>query len=493
VLCRLFAIAPVGIAITDRDGTVRDMNPRAAQLLASSPAAPAGTAIWQLFPEPDASRLRALVEQLDGDAGARREIFTRDLDGCACHIEISGAALEPATGPADCLLILEDTTQRLQLVAQLEAADRAKDEFLAMLGHELRNPLAPILTAVELLHMRGDPSLVRTTEIIRRHVANMVQLVDDLLDVARIARGKLELRQRRTELARVISQAIEATTPQLEREGQRLEVAVAAHGLPVLADDSRLAQVFVNLLSNASKYSPRHATIEVSAHTEADQVVARVRDRGQGIAADLLPRIFDPFVQEQQAIDRARGGLGLGLAIVKNLVTLHGGTISASSEVGWGSEFVVRLPLAEPARDDRIAPGSARPDSGQLAGLGVLLVDDNVDAAALLADYLAALGCRVAIAQDGPGALQVGPRFQPRVVVLDIGLPVLDGYEVARRLRELDALASVPIIALSGYGHGDAHERSRQAGFFAHLVKPISLEALRDTLLQATAAVHGQR
>ncbi|HEX3765989.1 MAG TPA: ATP-binding protein [Kofleriaceae bacterium] len=487
LLGRLLAIAPIGVAIIDRGGMVRELNPRAAQLLGGPGAGPIGAAIWQRFREPDAQRLRTLLAQLDDDGDVRHEVFARELDGRVCHIEISGAALPPATGTPGCLLVLEDATQRLQLVARLTAADRAKDEFLAMLGHELRNPLAPILTAVELLRMRDDPSLVQFTELIQRHVEHMVQLVDDLLDVARIAQGKLELRQRRTELVRVIAQAVEAASAQLEREAQRLEVDVPAHGLPVFADEGRLAQVFVNLLTNASKYSARGATIEITARVEADQVVARVSDHGPGIAPELLPRIFEPFVQERQSIERARGGLGLGLAIVKNLVTLHGGSVAAISELGRGSEFVIRLPLTEPA-DDAPAPAPARPAPSRLAGRRVLIVDDNVDAATLLADYLAMLGCRVETAHDGPDALQIGPPFQPQIVLLDIGLPVLDGYEVARRLRAIDTLASVPFIAISGYGHGDAHERSRQAGFFAHLVKPVSLEALRDALLRAMSA-----
>jgi signal transduction histidine kinase len=360
-----------------------------------------------------------------------------------------------------------------------EAANRAKDEFLAMLGHELRNPLAPIATAVQL--MQTHPGNRRELEVIDRQVKHVIRLVDDLLDVSRITRGKVQLKKARIEASQVVCNAVEMASPLLEQRQHRLTVSVAQDGLPLLADDARLAQVLANLLTNAAKYTEPGGEISVAAEAAEGQIQISVRDNGRGIASDILPRIFDLFVQGQRSPDRAEGGLGLGLALVRSLVELHGGSVAAHSDgPGRGSEFVVRLPRAS---EDDLGVESPVPyhrAAGRQLRKRVLLVDDNQDAAELLCEVLRSVGHHVEVAHDGPAALGLVSRFHPEVAVLDIGLPVMDGYELARRLRgQLDRLRC---IAVTGYGQETDHARSRQAGFDLHLVKPVDLSVLLRAL-----------
>ena len=364
-----------------------------------------------------------------------------------------------------------------------ESANRAKDEFLAMLGHELRNPLSPIVTALQLMRLRGDGA-DRERTVIERQVAHLTRLVDDLLDVSRIARGKVELKVEIVEMADVVVKAIEMASPLLEQRAHALELDVPRRGLAVKGDATRLAQVVSNLLTNAAKYTPAGGRIAVQATRSGDAVELRVRDNGIGISADVMGHVFDLFVQEQQGLDRATGGLGLGLTIVRNLVQLHGGTVSAESGgMGKGSEFVVRLPLADPelvpdVEDERVL--RLGPSAG--ASRRVLIVDDNADSAAMLAEALRLQGHDVRVAHDGPAALALSEAFQPHVALLDIGLPVMDGYELAARLRQRPGLEDLRLLALTGYGQESDSERSRAAGFYAHLVKPLDLRQL-DQLL----------
>ncbi|HEY2031815.1 MAG TPA: ATP-binding protein [Myxococcales bacterium] len=361
------------------------------------------------------------------------------------------------------------------LAEQAMRSDRRKDEFLAMLGHELRNPLAPIVTALKLMELRGDSTGRREREVIERQVGHLSRLVDDLLDVARIAQGKIELSKRPVELAEVAAKAVEMASPLFEMKAHRLELNLP-RGLFVDGDAVRLSQVIGNLLTNAARYTPDGGHVRLSAARDGDEVVVRVRDDGIGIAADFLPRIFDLFAQGPRSIDRSEGGLGLGLALVQNLVALHGGTVSAKSEgLGRGSEFEVRLRgLRETAR-----VASPREDSVAAARRGrkVLVVDDNVDAAEMLAEALQMVGHDVAVAHDGPQALAVQERFHAEIGVLDLGLPVMDGYELAARLRKMTA-APAQLIALTGYGQDEDRRRTAMAGFDAHLVKPIDLDRL---------------
>jgi PAS domain S-box-containing protein len=363
--------------------------------------------------------------------------------------------------------------------AEAQAANRAKDEFLALLGHELRNPLAPIMTAVALMKMRAAHS--RELDVIERQADQLSRLVDDLLDVARIAAGKIELHKKRVEMAMVVERAIEMATPLLERRGQRLTVDVPPEGLRVDADLCRLAQVVSNLLTNASKYSDIGSAIVIAAARAGSQIVLRVRDQGIGIPPDRLEAIFELFVQQPQPEPNV--GLGLGLSIVRSLVQAHGGVVYARSEgLGRGSEFVVMLPFM--AADHPATPrplDSERSPRMQAAERcrRVLIVDDNTDAAYMMSAALAACGHDVRVACDGPSALEIARHFKPEVALLDIGLPVMDGYELARRLSDFPGMpGAMRLIAVTGYGHERDRTRASEAGFSAHLVKPVDLTTL---------------
>jgi signal transduction histidine kinase/DNA-binding response OmpR family regulator len=364
---------------------------------------------------------------------------------------------------------------------QAEEANRAKDEFLAMLGHELRNPLAPILTALQLMRLKGAEGTVRERTIIERQVRHLVSLVDDLLDVSRITRGKVLLHKERVEIGDVIAKAIEMASPLLEQQQHALTLEVPRHGVAVDGDAPRLAQVISNLLANAAKYTPPAGLIKVQAGLEEDQVVVSVRDTGIGIDPEVLPHIFDPFTQAPQAMDRARGGLGLGLAIVRSLVSLHGGTVEARSEGrGRGAELVVKLPVARGAPAPAATP--ARHDEPLRMGLRVLVVDDNEDAARVLAETLEHLGCLVRYAIDPLSALDIAVELDPDVALLDIGLPVMDGFELAGHFQAHPRLRRTRLIAVTGYGQDRDRARSAAAGFEAHLVKPIDVDILRSAL-----------
>jgi signal transduction histidine kinase len=368
-----------------------------------------------------------------------------------------------------------------QLRRAAEGANRAKDEFLAMLGHELRNPLSPILTALQLMRLRGNDASERERTVIERQVNHLTRLVDDLLDVSRIARGKVELKEEVIEMAGIVTKAIEMASPLLEQRTHTLKVEVPRRGLAVKGDETRLAQVASNLLTNAAKYTAPGGTITVRANEERGDVVLRVRDTGMGIAPDVLPRIFDLFVQETQAIDRAQGGLGLGLTIVRNLVERHRGTVSAHSDgPGRGSEFVVRLPKATATIAGEAAPAAVAGPSAESApgGIRILVVDDNEDGAEMLARALENKGYQTRVAHDAPSALRLAGRFSPHVAFIDIGLPVMDGYELAERLRQVPGLEGLRLVALTGYGQESDRVKSRAAGFDHHLVKPVDFAAV---------------
>jgi signal transduction histidine kinase/CheY-like chemotaxis protein len=359
-----------------------------------------------------------------------------------------------------------------------EANQHRKDEFLAMLGHELRNPLAPILTAIELMNLRGGNAFAEERTIICRQVQHVVRLVDDLLDVSRITNGKIQLQKERIEVAEVIVEAVEMASPLLEERFQNLTLSAPARGVPVIADRGRLAQAIANLLTNAAKYTEPRGRISLSAAVEGAEVLVRVRDSGIGIAPDILPNIFDLFVQGKSALDRAQGGLGIGLTVVRSLVHLHGGTVLAhSAGLGHGSEFVIRLPLG-PDQDPEPRSGAASPAKPEQVPRRVLIVDDNVEAARMLATLLEALGHSTSVVGDGPSALAGAAAFRPEVALLDIGLPVMDGYELARRLRRMDGFVATRLVAITGYGQPSDRRKSREAGFDDHLVKPVNVDTL---------------
>jgi signal transduction histidine kinase len=368
--------------------------------------------------------------------------------------------------------------ERAAMLSALEEANRAKDEFLAMLGHELRNPLAPILTAVELMKAKGlEPANERAA--IERQIHHLVRLVDDLLDVARIARGELELHRAPCDIADVVAMAVDATRILIEQRQHTLSVDVGT-GLLLDADHARLVQVVSNLLTNAARYTPPGGRIEVSARHDANDIRIEVSDDGKGIEPELTSRIFDLFVQGKRSADRAEGGLGIGLAVVKNLVAVHGGTVAVTSGGnGKGSRFVVRLPASSATQPHQPAASPARL-GGTPAGKRILLVDDNVDAVHLLGEVARNSGHEVMIAEHPEVALQILDGFVPDVAVLDIGLPMIDGYELGRRIRERHP--SCRVVALSGYGQPRDRQRSAEAGFFAHLVKPVRIKVFLDLI-----------
>ena len=364
--------------------------------------------------------------------------------------------------------------------AEARAAARRKDEFLAMLGHELRNPLAPITTALELMRRSDERSFAHERTIIERQVEHLVRLVDDLLDVSRITRGKIEIKRRPVELATVVGRALEMASPLLDRRRQRIELAVPREGLLVNGDEHRLAQVLSNVLTNASKYSDPEASIGIEATREDGDVVVRVIDAGSGIEPEMLPELFDLFAQGASATDRAQGGLGLGLAIVKSLVELHQGTVTVESEGrGRGTTVAVRLPAIAPPASGvfSIPSGTFEPSTPRR----VLVVDDNRDLAETLGALLEREGHEVCIAHDGPGALDLVDQFQAEVALIDIGLPVMDGHELALRLRQ-QVGDELLLIAISGYGQERDRERSIHAGFAEHLVKPVDVDQMLGLL-----------
>jgi len=389
------------------------------------------------------------------------------------------------------LAMLTDVTERRRLdeelrrrVEELAAEDRRKDEFLAMLAHELRNPLGAISNAGYVLDQNpaADARTRDLVAVIGRQIRHLSRLVDDLLDVSRLTRGRIELRKREEELRPIVEGAVETTRPVLEQKGHRITVTLPEEPIYLEADATRIEQVLANLLHNAAKFSDPGGRIELSVDTDGPHVVLRVRDGGQGIEPELLPRIFDLFVQEDRSLARSHGGLGIGLTLVRSLVERHGGRVEAHSEgPGRGSEFVVRLPrcagrAAEPSEPRQEA---LREQEAERAAARILLVEDNVDAADALAELLRVWGHEVEVAHDGAAAVQSARTMRPGVVLLDIGLPGMDGYQVAGALRRLPELQGTLIVALTGYGQESDRQRSARAGFDYHLVKPVDLEELR--------------
>ena len=384
-----------------------------------------------------------------------------------------------------------DVTNRVELLAaeraakaEAQSASRAKDEFLAILGHELRNPLAPIVTALQLMELRGDSTTSYEQAVIARQVDHLSRLVDDLLDISRISQGKVRLKLERIDVRAAIEKAIELASPLLEKHALAFDVTLPSEPVHVLGDAVRLSQVFGNLLSNAAKFTPEQGHVRLEAKVEGNEIAIAVRDTGIGIAPELLPHVFGLFVQGPQRIDRQAGGLGLGLTIAKTLLSLHGGHISVQSAgPGTGSCFEVRLPLAvqatlpfEPSETPPVPASHAR----------ILIVDDNVDAGETIAALLSANGCEVQFAPDGETALRLAPRFMPEMAIIDIGLPDMDGYELARRLKAAPHLAHMRLIALSGYGYRPANARNPD-NFDRRLVKPVRSKELFAVISELTA------
>ncbi|WP_437549571.1 ATP-binding protein [Sorangium sp. So ce367] len=515
----LFEHAPVGIAVYRGPELVVEMaNPHFVAMVGHREVI--GRTLQQAFPEIIGSPLLDVFRRvyatgepfvtydcrfdLDRGRGVREESYwsfnlhpMRDAGAAVTRILVvaldvtesvrARKKLEAAAREREELLRRAEDARR-----DAERANRAKDEFLAMLGHELRNPLAPIVTALHLMRLRAGGHAERERLVIERQIKHLTALVDDLLDVSRITRGKVELKKQRIEIAEVVAKAVELASPLLEQRRHHLTVTVPSSGLAVDGDVTRLAQVISNLLTNAAKYTESGGEIAVRAERAEGEVVLSVRDNGIGIAPEMLASVFERFVQERQALDRSQGGLGLGLAIVHNLIAMHGGRVSAHSEGrGCGSEFTLRLPAAADVRSHEAAPARRMAGTQGTPSLvdrrRILLVDDNLDAVELLAESLGASGYTTRVASDGPSALRIAEEFAPDVALLDIGLPVMDGYELARRLREQPAGERVRLIAITGYGQEADFRRSEGAGFETHLVKPIQIDRLTSLLEEPPA------
>jgi PAS domain S-box-containing protein len=380
--------------------------------------------------------------------------------------------------------VTRDMTERKQVEA-LEEASRQTRQFLAMLGHELRNPLAPIRNAVGVMRMReiADPQIKYCRDLIERQVAQLARLVDDLLDASRITTGMIGLQPERLDLAHVATLAVEASRPNIEARNHAFTIELSREPIEVSGDQTRLVQVVQNLLNNAAKYTPRGGNITLKLRREGAMALIEVRDDGIGIAPEMLPRIFDLFMQGDGGLARTEGGLGVGLTLARRIVEMHGGSIEASSEgMGCGASFQVRLPALEQATPLAQPPATGQPAAAQAAARGVLVVDDNHDAADSVAALLGLRGHRVWVAYDGPAALDLARVHAPDLVLLDIGLPGMDGYEVATRLRDLAQTRAAKIVALTGYGQDEDRQRSAQASFDAHLVKPVDYQTLYDLI-----------
>jgi two-component system CheB/CheR fusion protein len=379
-----------------------------------------------------------------------------------------------------------DITEMFESQQALREADRRKDEFLAMLAHELRNPLAPIVNATRILRRLAPlgPELEGMREMIERQTDQLTTLVDDLLDVSRITQGRITLRKANVELMTVLARAIETSRPLIDSRHHHLAVALPTESVRIEGDVARLAQAISNLLNNSAKYTDDGGQIELKAEVESGHVNIRIKDNGIGIPPEDLARVFDLFTQADRSLDRSQGGLGIGLTVVKKLVEMHGGRVEAYSEgSGKGSEFVVCLPLSMAPRDER--HGKKPPVEGPAkpaVRTRVLVVDDNVDSATSMSLLLKLDGHDVTMAHDGREALAVARAFLPQVILLDIGLPGMSGYEVARELRRDPAFANVTLIALTGYGQAEDRRRSKAAGFDHHLTKPVDDEALAMVL-----------
>ena len=485
------------VVVTDAHGRVTLLNP-VAQALTRWDADAIGRPIDEVFRivnEATRSPVEnpvAKVLREGAIVGLANHTVLIGRDGTELPIDDSGAPIRDGRGRvAGVVLVFRDITARRAAEQELHENDRRKDEFLAMLAHELRNPLAPIRNAAHTLALLGTPDdrIHWVSGVIERQVGLMTRLVDDLLDVSRITSGKITLRREPVSIGSVIAQSVEAARPPAESRKETLEVDVDPDVGWVDGDQARLVQVVGNLLDNAIKYTEEGGHIRLTARVDGREVVIAVRDSGVGIATDLLPHVFDLFTQADRSLARRQGGLGIGLTLVRRLVDMHGGRVEAASEgPGHGSEFTIRLPrLAVDAAEPAAEPALDAPEGPSAPPRRVLVVDDQADSTDSLALFLRLRGHQVHTASDGPGALEEFARCQPEVVFLDLGLPGMSGYDVARRLRAMPEARDVRLVAVTGYGTEADREQTRAAGFDVHLAKPVDPHAV-EALLTARDA-----
>ncbi len=485
----LFDFAPIGYFRVLGDGRIREVNFAGAHLLGAPRAHVVGRPFEVFVSDRDRPTfgrfLTTVLGRDDEDAPSEVGEFLLVTPSSPAPIQARVTAALLLGQPPAALLAVEDVTAQRQAEESLREEGRHREEFLATLSHELRNPLAPIRNGLVLLQRTapgGD--LARSAiGVIDRQVTHLTRIVEDLLDVTRIARGKIRLQRERLDLATHVLRTIEDHRPSFEAAGVRLECDAGSEPCWVDADASRIAQVLGNLLGNALKFTNAGGRVEVAVRRDGDTALLTVRDTGVGVAPDVIDRLFEPFSQAPQTLDRTRGGLGLGLTLVKGLVDLHGGSVGVSSAgAGRGTTFFVRLPAAPPP---------ARPRAPHEVTLGsprrVLVIDDNADAASTLKDVLELGGHEVRIALDGPSGLDVARDFRPDVVICDIGLPGMDGYDVARHLRA-DGDRAAWLVAMSGYAAPEDLQRARDAGFDRHVAKPATLESLETLFAEVSVA-----
>jgi PAS domain S-box-containing protein len=489
--------APVGFGFFDRDLRYVRLNPALAEFDGLTVEAHLGRALRDVLPRVTPEVVDALRRVLDTGARVVNKEFRSETPRTPGRPRYWLCSFYPVKTPDGAVLgagaVVADIDDRKRMEEALKEADQRKDQFLAMLAHELRNPLAPISNAVQIMKVQGlkGPNFDWSVKVIEDQVKHMTRMVDDLLDVSRITRGKVVLQNEPVELEAVVSLAVEASRPLIEDCQHRLTVALPEHPVLLDVDPARMAQVLSNLLNNAAKYTDEGGEIALSAERDGREVLIRVRDNGTGIAPELLPHIFDMFTQADQTLSRSRGGLGIGLTLVRSLVEMHHGRVAAHSRgPGLGSEFTVRLPVSAEAPTEPTADGPTAVEAPaveaipQFSRRRILVVDDNRYNANSLGVLLRTLGQDVEMAYDGPAALELVRRRRPDLVLLDIGLPGMDGYEVARRCRQDEDLRRITLVAMTGYGKEEDRRRSQEAGFNAHLVKPVNLEDLRVLLTQ---------
>jgi PAS domain S-box-containing protein len=484
---------PACIKLLASDGTLLDMNRSGLAMIdATSLEAVRGKCVYDLVSEEYRAAYRTFNERIcQGESGSF-EFEMVGLRGTRRWMETHAVPLRGPKGNLIHLAITHDSTERRlsekalrESEQQLKEADHRKDEFLATLAHELRNPLAPIRNGLQLMRMAGnDDKLVEKARLImERQVRQMVRLVDDLLDVARISQNKLELRREWLDLSSVVNSAVETSKPIIDAARHRLEISIPREPIRLHADPVRLAQAVSNLLNNAAKYSEAGRQIWLTAKQQNDEVIVSVRDTGMGIPHDELQNIFGMFVQAEHSMENSKGGLGIGLTLVQRIIRMHGGAIEAHSEGrGKGSEFIIRLPSAAAVKPGANEESRYDDDSKSMASLRILVVDDNTDSAESMALMLKFAGHTVAVAHDGLAALETAETFRPDAALLDLGMPKLNGYETAQRIRQQPWGNNVVLIALTGWGQEEDKRRSREAGFNAHMVKPVDHHALEKIL-----------
>jgi two-component system CheB/CheR fusion protein len=481
------------------DGVVTSWNRAAERIFGYSAEEMIGQSIRRLIPPDRPNEEQEILARIRrGERVDHFQTVRRRKDGALIDVSVTISPVMSAEGRIiGASKVARDITVYKRLVQDLEqyAADQAsqsrqKDEFLAMLAHELRNPLAPILNAIQVLRSHGPADAVQQRQfvVLDRQARQMSRLLDDLLDVSRITRGKIELRCEALEVGPLLEQAAETARPLFERKEQHFQLETPEEPLYVFADPTRMQQILSNLLTNAAKYTPPGGVITLSVGQDGREVCFRVKDNGQGIEPDLLPRIFDLFVQDDRPECRDESGLGIGLTMVRRLVQLHGGVVEAHSEgAGRGSEFVVRLPMIGRATGGD-TPREPAPGGTSTRARSVLVVDDNRDAADTLADLISLWGHEVRCAYEGAGGLQAAGEYRPDVILLDISMPGMSGYDVARALRRHAHLDRTLLVALTGYGQEEDRRRALEAGFDHHLTKPVDPELLRRFLDQPERA-----